>query len=122
MSDVSIIRKQNIKPILLPRYAPLCAKRTYDKLLFGNDLGTALKEADDESKISKNLKQNKFHPYSGQNGFTRPRTRDFYTDAGDTRIKITNSTKTGIHRSKTNRLNFPKRGKSYHRRKGYNVY
>ena len=36
-SDISMVRKQCVKPYLDPKYGILCAQRCYSKNLFGND-------------------------------------------------------------------------------------
>ena len=64
-SDLTVIRKQQIKYHIHPKYRPLCSKRTYDKQLFGENLGATLKETDECNKIVSNIrKDNKYHPYN----------------------------------------------------------
>ena len=54
-SDISMVRKQCVKPYLDPKYSILCAQRCYTKNLFGEDLTKTLKEADELSKLTKSI-------------------------------------------------------------------
>ena len=70
-SDISLFRKFLMKPHLQFKYQQLCAKRTFGKHLFGNDLGKEIKEIDEESKIMKTVgkskfKTNRYEPYKTQ--------------------------------------------------------
>lgn len=58
MDDLSVMRRHLIKPYLNTKYASLPSQKSYDKLLFGNDLPKSLKDAEEYSKATKDLGKN----------------------------------------------------------------
>ena len=67
-SDISLFRKFLMKPHLQFKYQQLCAKKTFGKNLFGDDLAKEIKDIDEESKImktvGKNIRyKNRYEPY-----------------------------------------------------------
>ena len=65
-SNLSLLRKDQIKPALKQEYSAICALEDQpdSKLLFDNDLAKNLKEAKEASHISFSMKNSANRPYS----------------------------------------------------------
>ena len=65
-SNLSLLRKDQIKPAMKQEYSAICALEDQpdSKLLSGNDLAKNLKEAKEASHISSSMKNSTHRPYS----------------------------------------------------------
>ena len=55
MDDMSVMRRQMIKPNLNRKYMDLATQKSYGKYLFGDELTKSLKEVEDSSRATKDL-------------------------------------------------------------------